>query len=133
MAKRILTQQQRRWLQDETESWQALGLVDVRQVHDILDLYEMPQESAARQRSVAVFVLMSLAALLVGLAALLLIGYNWEAMSAATKLAIIFGGILALHGAGFYLRYRSQHPVVAAILFFLGCFGYGLGIWLIAQ
>jgi hypothetical protein len=98
-----------------------------------LALYETPGETSLRKHSLAMFALMSLAALLVGLAALLLIGYNWEAMPKPAKLAVVFGVIVATHGAGFWLRYVRQARRLSEVVFFLGCLFYGCGIWLVAQ
>ena len=138
MAKRRLTDAQRHWLQDELQSWQDLSLLSETQRQGILDLYELPSESAARKHGAAMFILMSVAALLVGLALLLLIGYNWDAMPAPVKLAIIFGVVGGLHASAFYLRYqrgRDQRGtrLASEICFFLGSIAYGAAIWLIAQ
>ena len=97
VANREISDRQRSWLIGELTGWHALGLVSSDQVASILDLYGTPEEAAQRRGARALFTLTSLAALLVGLAALLLIGYNWEAMPSAFKLAIIFGVLLATH------------------------------------
>jgi hypothetical protein len=123
----------RAWLLAEMEVWRADGLVSQEQAGRILELYETPADTAQRKRSLAIFTLMSVAALLVGLATLLLIGYNWEAMPAAAKLAVIFGVILGTYALGFWLRYRSGAKVLSEVVFFLGAIFYGCGIWLIAQ
>ena len=133
MEKRTIVDGTRAWLLGEMEVWRAGGLVSQEQAGRILDLYETPVEVSRRKHSLAIFALMSVAAFLVGLAVLLLIGYNWEAMPAAAKLAVIFGVILGTYAAGFWLRYRSKARILAEVLFFLGCIFYGCGIWLIAQ
>jgi uncharacterized membrane protein len=131
--KRPLSQAQRAWLLGEVKAWQAQGLVRADQAEEILSLYEMPHESAARQHSWAIFALRAIAVLFVGLAILLLIGYNWEGLPAATKLTVLFGALVAVHGAAFYLRYWRAARLASELLFFLGCLLYGASIWLIAQ
>ncbi|HEY7428184.1 MAG TPA: DUF2157 domain-containing protein, partial [Gemmataceae bacterium] len=121
MDRRSLSQRQRDWLRDELKIWQTQGLLRADQAEDILGLYEMPHESDARQRSLAVFALRGIAALFVGLAVLLAIGYNWEDMPAAAKLIILFGVLLIVYGAAFHLRYRRVAPLGSELLFFLGC------------
>lgn len=133
MDKRPLSQLQRSWLLGEIKVWQARGLVQADQAEDILDLYEMPHDSAARQQSLAVFALRGIAVLFVGLAVLLIIGYNWQDLPAAAKLTILFGVLLIVHGAAFYLRYRRAARLTSELMFFLGCILYGAAIWLIAQ
>ena len=92
-----------------------------------------PRRRPERRGARALFTLTSLAALLVGLAALLLIGYNWEAMPSAVKLAIIFAVLLATHCGAFQLRYRLGNRTASEIAFFLACLFYGAAIWLVAQ
>jgi uncharacterized membrane protein len=133
MSKRILSAGQRTWLEGELDAWQEAGILPAQQRPQILDLYETPEQSAERRTGWAVFTLMGLAALLVGLAVLLLVGFNWEAMPSALKIAILLGAMAGFYGAAFWLRYRRGRPLVAEILFFLGGLIYGIGIWQIAQ
>ena len=79
------------------------------------------------------FALSSVAALMIGLAALLVVSYNWQALSAVQKLAVIFGALLGLHGVGFALRYGGRWRLSSEIVFFVACILYGSAIWLIAQ
>src|SRR5215213_11447365 len=133
MSKRAITANQRSWLLDQLNVWRQNGIVSEQQTQRITDLYEGAGELAERGRSRAVFVLMSAAATLVGLAALRLIGYNWDALSRPSKLVIILGVIALTHAAGFFLRYRRNAGALAENVFFLGCLFYGAGIWLVAQ
>jgi uncharacterized membrane protein len=133
MPKRAITPKQRAWLLDELSLWRRDAIVSEQQAQRIADLYEGAGELAERGRSRAVFVLMSAAALLVGFAALLLIGYNWDQLDRWTKLAIILGVIAATHATGFSLRYTRNAAALSEIVFFLGCLFYGAGIWLVAQ
>src|SRR3954452_5895502 len=106
MSKRALTAKQRAWLLDELNVWRRDAIVSEEQSRRITDLYEGAGEMAERGRSRAVFILMAAAATLVGLAALLLIGYNWDQLSRWSKLAIVLGVIGVTHAAGLSLRYR---------------------------
>jgi hypothetical protein len=133
MAKREISARNRDWLAAEMQAWSAGGVLSDDQPERILALYETPGETSLRKHSLAMFALMSVAALMVGLAALLLIGYNWEAMPKPAKLAVVFGVIAATHGAGFWLRYVRQARRISEVVFFLGCLFYGCGIWLVAQ
>lgn len=133
MAKRPLSYQQRTWLLEELDTWRTQALVSAKQVQDILALYETSGEVSERQHSRALVMLMGIAAFLIGLAVLLLIGYNWAALPRVVKLVLIFGAILGAHTTGFLLRYRRKTGLTSEIPFFLGCFLYGAGIWLVAQ
>lgn len=133
MPKGTITTQQRDWLQDQLQAWGNVGIITDQQRSQILDQYETVAESADRQRSRGVFTLMAVSGLLVALAVLLLIGYNWEAMPAAVKLVIIFGTILGTYTLGFYLRFTMRMRLASELVFFLGCLFYGAGIFLIAQ
>ncbi len=133
MSKRAITTKQRAWLLDELRLWRRDAIVTEQQAQRIADLYEGAGELAEKGRSRAVFILMAAAAMLVGLAALLLIGYNWDDLSRGIKLAIVLGTIALTHAAGFSLRYRRNSPALSETVFFLGCLFYGAGIWLVAQ
>src|SRR5918992_3473850 len=106
MSKRAINAKQRAWLLDELGVWQRDAIVSDQQAQRIADLYEGAGELAERGRSRAVFVLMATAATLVGLAAMLLIGYNWQDLSRWNKLGIVLTTIALTHGFGFFLRYR---------------------------
>jgi uncharacterized membrane protein len=133
MPKRLISARQREWLHDELAAWRTEAILSEAQGKSILNLYEAPSESVERQHSQAVFTLMAVAGLLVGLAVLLLIGYNWQGMPAALKLLVIFGTILGTYAGGFYLRYARKALAASALVLFLGCLFYGAGIWLVAQ
>jgi uncharacterized membrane protein len=133
MPKRAITPKQRAWLLDELSLWRRDSIVSEQQAQRITDLYEGAGELAERGRSKGVFILMSAAATLVGLAALLLIGYNWNDLSREIKLALVLAVIALTHAAGFSLRYKRKAGALSENVFFLGCLFYGAGIWLVAQ
>lgn len=133
MSKREIDEQQREWLLRETVVWQAEGLVSPTQSAQILDQYESAEVSSSRQHSWALTVLMSVAGLLVALAVLLLISYNWQELPQTVKLLLIFGSLSTAHGLGYWLRIHRQARVLSEASFFFGSLLYGAGIWLIAQ
>ena len=133
MSKRAISAKQRAWLLDELNVWRRDAVVSEEQSRRIADLYEGAGELAERGRSRAVFTLMAAAATLVGLAALLLIGYNWNQLDRLTKLAMVLGTIALTHAIGFSLRYGRNARAGSETVFFLGCLFYGAGIWLVAQ
>lgn len=133
MGKPTISARQRAWLAEALPLWRERGILSEEQTGRILELYESPAAFAARQRARGVFTLMGVAALLTGLALLLLVGYNWEAMPRPLKLAVIFGAVAIAHAAGLLLRRHGRSGRLAEIPFFLGCLCYGAGIWLVAQ
>jgi uncharacterized membrane protein len=131
--KRPITAKQRTWLLDQLSMWRGDAIVSDQQAQRIADLYEGAGEMAERGRSRAVSVLMAAAATLVGLAAMLLVGYNWDQLPRESKLAIVLGTIAVTHAGGFSLRYKRNARALSDKVFFLGCLFYGAGIWLVAQ
>lgn len=121
------------WLIDEMKSWTALGLITSEQSRRILGLYAGPEERAERRGARSISALMGLSALLVGLAVFLLVAFNWEAMPAAAKLAVIFGTLGLTHWGGWVLRYKRRNREASDIVFFLAGLFYGAAIALIAQ
>ncbi len=133
MNGRHISDRVRTWLLAELDLWCAQGILSQEQAGRIRDLYESTTEVSERKRSRGIFALLGVAAFLVGLAALLVIGYNWEAMPRRLKLVTILAVIFGTHALGFYLRYRQHARTSSEIVFFLGCLFYGAGIWLVAQ
>lgn len=133
MAKRSISDKQRAWLVSQLNDWQSHGLLSSDQTAPILDLYETQTELAERKRSIALLTLMGVAAFLFGLGALLLVGYNWEAMPDVLKLFIIFAVVFGTQTVGFLLRFRRHAKMLSEVVFFLGCLFFGAGIFLVAQ
>ena len=133
MTKRNISSKQRIWLLSELNAWGEQEILSHEQTNAILNLYETSDEVSGRKRRRIIFVLMGLAAFLVGLAALLVVGYNWQVMPRSIKLSIIFGVIAGTHVGALYLRYGRGARTMSEVVFFLGCLFYGAGIWLIAQ
>lgn len=133
MPGRILTDAQRKWLLTELAHWRDSSIISTDQSDRILTLYESPSDISARKGARAIFTLLGIAAFLIALAVLLMIGYNWEDLSRGVKLVVILGFIALTHPAAYYLRYFRLARFGSEILFFLGCLLYGSGIWLVAQ
>jgi uncharacterized membrane protein len=130
---RDISEPQRAWLAGELDAWRAAGIVTVDQVKAVLGLYVTSTEASRREQSKMLRTLVAMSGLLVAMGVLLLIGYNWEAMPAAAKVATVFAAIIGAHGLGFWLRYGVGNRVLSETAFFFGCLLYGAGIWLIAQ
>ncbi len=113
--------------------WRAGGLVTEDQANAILDLYETPRQSSARHQSIAIYVLVGIAATFVGLAAFLCIGFNWEHLPDPFKLLLILGALGGVYALGFWLRYVWHAKIFSEFAFFLGCLFYGGGIALMAE
>ncbi len=133
MKRRILSDKQRRWLLGELGDWRGEGIVSQEQTDRILARYEDADEASQRKRSRFTLAISGIAALLVGLAVFLVIGYNWDAMPRVAKLAVVFGVVVATHAAGLWLRFARDQRRAGEVVSFLGCLFYGAGIWLVAQ
>jgi uncharacterized membrane protein len=133
MGQREITEKNRAWLSAEIPVWQEQGIISPVHAARIWELYVTAAQSAERRRNWARFALLTLATLMMGLAVLLVIGYNWQDLGRPLKLSVIFGSILGAHGAGLYLRRLPRTRSASELFFFLGCLCYGAAIWLIAQ
>ncbi|MBV9462667.1 MAG: DUF2157 domain-containing protein, partial [Verrucomicrobiae bacterium] len=131
--KTALSMKQRNWLVGQMEIWLGQNLLEPEQAAGILANYESQEESSGRRRSILMTTLMSLAALMVGLAALLLIAHNWVEIPRGGKLTLIFAAIAGTYGAAFLANRegRSKRAVDAILL--LASLFYGGGIFLVAQ
>ncbi|MBI5686625.1 MAG: GDYXXLXY domain-containing protein [Verrucomicrobia bacterium] len=133
MRKRILSDKQRHWLQDELGDWREQGIVSQEQTDRILARYEDADEVSQRKRSRFTLAISGIAALLFGLAAFLVIGHNWSEMPRVAKLTVIFGVVIATHAGGLWLRFARDARRAGEVVTLLGCLFYGAGIWLVAQ
>lgn len=133
MTRREINARDRSWLVAELSSWVAQGLVSGDQAARIIDVYQTTDELGRRRSDRGIQILSGLAALLVGLAVLLLVGFNWDALPDPLKLAAACGAIAATHSAGCFARYRLRRPGESEVLFFIACMFFGSGIWLVAQ
>ncbi len=133
MARREIGERDRGWLVGELSAWVAQGVIGEEQSARILDLYQTSEEMGRHRADRGIRILSALAALLVGLAMLLLVGFNWDALPDPIKLVAIFATIAATHALGLVFRYGLRLPGASEIVFFLGCLFFGAGIWLVAQ
>ncbi|MFN5467703.1 MAG: DUF2157 domain-containing protein, partial [Pirellulaceae bacterium] len=133
MSDRSISSSQRRWLTAELKGWQASGMITSQQASQILSQYQDEAEASQRTLSRASWVLQAIAAILVFLALLLLIGYNWSAMSDVAKLLVVFVVVIGTYATAFYLRFSRKALLASEIAFFFGGLTYGAAIFLIAQ
>jgi len=127
----------RQKLREESQRWTEENLLSPEQRDTILQRYETPPTLSAETESVKEFplfirVVLALAVVLVGMAVLLLVSFNWQHLDGASKLTIV-GAVLAVaHGGGFWLRKTSWKNWADGTFFFAGIM-YGVGIWQIGQ
>jgi uncharacterized membrane protein len=118
-------------LAHDAVGWVERGLVSREQAEAILDDYGAAWPDGS-ERSRGSLVLSALAALLVGLSALVLVGANWDAIPRLARLV----GLVSLTGAagvvGAHL-WRAGKPLAARVALLLGALLYGAGIFLIGQ
>lgn len=130
---REISESQRTWLVGELDAWLGLGLIGDGQREAVLGLYGTAADLGRRRQTRALGILSTLAALMVGLGVMLMIAYNWDAMSATAKVGAILVGLITVHSVGLHLKFRQGRVMAGEVAFFLGCLFYGAGIWLIAQ
>jgi len=111
MGDRSISISYRRWLTAELQRWQAAGVISSQQADQILSQYQDDAEASQRTLSRASWVLQAISAILVFLALLLLIGYNWSAMSDVAKLLVIFVVVIGTYATAFYLRFSRKAAV----------------------
>lgn len=131
-ARRPLNSEMREWLQAEMAAWQQQQVITADQATAILGQYESENSTKQRQQNVYLIALGGIAALMFAASVLLLVSFNWQAIPAAGKLAIIFGALIGIYAAGAGC-WRAGYPRLAEVIFFFAALMYGASIWLIAQ
>jgi uncharacterized membrane protein len=115
------------WLASESARWRDTGLLDDANRSRILAAYE-PEAPYARGMTVIVV----LAALMVGIGVLLLIGYNWARLGPMTKVAMTMSGVGLLFAGSAFAQHRRHH-LAGETLALIGTLAFSSSIWLIAQ
>lgn len=130
---RPLNDSHRRWLVEELDHWRSQGLVDAATGERILAEYESSAETSQRKRSIAQLTLMGIAASFVGLAVLLVVGYNWSDLGSLVKLTVIFTCVVGAHLLAMYLRFQVGWRGLSEVLYLLAVLFFGAGIVLIGD
>ena len=119
-----------RWLQDQIGVWLDEGLIDAALAETLRARYPSGDQDTPWSR----IVISSVGAVVFGLGIILFFAYNWADMHKFVKLALVFGAVLAAHGAGLYLSAsdNAKRGLVES-LHVMGTMLFGAGIWLVAQ
>ncbi|MCE9582243.1 MAG: DUF2157 domain-containing protein [Planctomycetes bacterium] len=124
------------WLAEELPAWTHDGLLTDDQARRIRARYDFAAIELDRRAGPGrvIQVLSILGAVLVGAGILTWVAANWDGMSDAFRLALIFGGVIGFNAGGYELAFRRKnHPHLGQALLFLGSASYGAGIFLVAQ
>jgi uncharacterized membrane protein len=119
-----------RWLRDQIGTWLDEGLIDAGQAEALRARYPVSDQDTPWSR----IIVSSVGAIVFGLGIILFFAYNWADMHKVTKLALVFGAVLATHGTGFYLSASADAKrSLVESLHVMGTMLFGAGIWLVAQ
>ena len=119
-----------RWLRDQIGTWLDEGLIDAGQAEALRARYPVSDQDTPWSR----IIVSSVGAIVFGLGIILFFAYNWPDMHKVTKLALVFGAVLATHGTGFYLSASADAKrSLVESLHVMGTMLFGAGIWLVAQ
>ncbi len=125
------SRQFREGLRRALPGWQRDGLLSPEASEALWTRYRLGEPEPGGPGILAVYVL---GALLVGAGVISLVAWNWESMSAAAKLAVIGGAMVACHAGGFALwQGGGRMPRLGHALAFLGTLVFGAGVGLVAQ
>ncbi|AET69416.1 putative membrane protein [Desulfosporosinus orientis DSM 765] len=109
----------------ELDYYEDSGLITGAQKANILETYDVKSGPSF------IRVVVTIGAILVGLGILSFIASNWDGISHAFKLLIIFGVYVGTNFAGYKLS--DKNPRTGRSLIYLGTLVYGAGIFLIGQ
>jgi len=121
-----------RWLSEQLSQWTNANIIDETASGKIRSLYPPPKPKTTRPWAVIAF--SCIGACVIGLGVILLLAYNWDDMTKAVKLSLIFASIIISHSVGITIFLRSQKfKALGEGLTLLGTILFGAGIFLIAQ
>ncbi len=120
-----------KWLLGELPGWVAEGLIGQEAADKIAERYRLAQTASGRTK--LVYVVGTLAALLLGTGVILFFAANWQAIPRFGKLAIICTALVASYWVGYELKYKREFEIVGESIILLGSILFGAGIYLVAQ
>lgn len=123
--KRQITKQQLKFLDQELQHQQEIGIISEGQRLEILANYE-PKQGLSFIR-----VMLTIGALLVGLGILSFIASNWAELGRVAKFSIILAILLGSIFASY--KVSDSYPKTSKSLLYIGVLTYGAGIFLIGQ
>ncbi len=121
-------------LRGEVSSWREEGIIDTATETQILSRYPATAPGPDEGRLNRLVLILSVAGgLIVGLGFILAVASNWTEAARLTKVVLLLTALMAVQGAGFWLRYRRQMPRVAAGVVLIGPLVYGAAVFLVGQ
>ncbi len=129
----MINDNQYQQLYQELSSLREENLMTEDQMNAIcLHLQNASAVEASRKKDIFILILTSIGILLLGLAILLVLSFNWHAMAPMIKLAIVFGSLFTVYVAAIIGHFRHW-DIMSELLFFLGLILFGVNIWQISQ
>lgn len=121
----------KRELANDAASWVEQRIITREQAAQILHHYGTELPSGER-RTFGYYILLSIAALFMGLSLLVLVSANWEDIPRSARMLTLIALTVVLNGIGLhYFKVKKIH--LSRIWFFIGSLAYGTTIFLIAQ
>ncbi len=112
--------------------WVRDGIVSKDQAEKILARYGATYPKEGKNKDRGYLILMSLAALMVGVATIIVIGANWDEIPRGARMAMMIATVAVTNGLGFY-KFNKDDRGAAGVILLLGSLFYGAAIMLIAQ
>ncbi|MHC4560425.1 MAG: DUF2157 domain-containing protein, partial [Planctomycetota bacterium] len=123
----------RKQLKDELPVWQSEGLISPEQSNALTQRYQLEKIGAESLRTL-LGVIYGIGIVLVAIGVISFVAFHWTGMTRTSKVVLIFGVMLACHGAGFYLwQITGKSPKLGHALICLGTLIFGANIGLMAQ
>ncbi|WP_394147141.1 DUF2157 domain-containing protein [Shewanella atlantica] len=119
-------------LSHEARSWVRDELVSEEQANSILARYGTSLTDDTETNSFGYYLLMSLGALFIGLALILIVSHNWDEIPRAVRTSSLLLLTLVTNAIGIK-RFLSERTRAGIIWLFFGGISYGASIMLIAQ
>lgn len=91
------------------------------------------QQNTVHANERTIKVIISIGVLMIGAGVFAFIAANWQEMTRALRISIIFAAMLLSYAASWYFQTKSKLPRLSQGLLILGTIIYGAGIFLIGQ
>ncbi len=117
---------------ERIKKWLTEGLINEEQAQKMLG--DVAAHRKERSSDKLIGVMSTIGAVLLGIAVVLFVLSNWQALTTLTKVFVLVGGTCGVSYIGYVFAYgRQNFPKVGAALLVLGSLLFGATIFLLAQ
>lgn len=118
--KKTISRSRYSFLQQEMSQFERDGIISSEQRQKILSHYEVKASISI------IWLLFTIGAIFIGISAFIFVTENWDFLTRAVKLSLIFIGLIGFYLVGWKLEH--SYPFTSRCMYYIGVFIFGAGL-----